>query len=47
MLAQAFVLFGAPVTWLEIIAFVLALGCVALSVYEIHWSWPLAFISST
>ena len=46
MLVEAFVLFGAPVTWLEILAFVLALACVALSVYEIHWSWPLAFISS-
>jgi nicotinamide mononucleotide transporter len=46
MLAEAFVLFGAPVTWLEILAFLLALACVALSVYEIHWSWPLAFASS-
>ena len=33
MLTEAFVLFGAPVTWLEIVAFLLALACVALSVY--------------
>ncbi len=46
MLSTAFVLFGAPVTWLEIVAFLLALACVALSVYEIHWGWPLAFVSS-
>ena len=46
MLSEAFVLFAAPVTWLEIVAFLLALACVALSVYEIHWGWPLAFVSS-
>ena len=46
MLTEAFVLFSAPVTWLEIVAFLLALACVSLSVYEIHWGWPLAFVSS-
>lgn len=46
MLDTAFTLLGAPVTWLEIVAFVLALGCVALSVLEIHWGWPLAIASS-
>ncbi len=46
MLDTAFVLFGTPVTWLEIWAFVLALACVVCNVYEIHWGWPLAIASS-
>jgi nicotinamide mononucleotide transporter len=46
MLATAFVLWGAAVTWLEIAAFALALGCVALSVLEVHWAWGLAIVSS-
>jgi nicotinamide mononucleotide transporter len=46
MLDVALVLFGAPVTWLEIVAFLLALACVVCNVYEIHWGWPLAFASS-
>lgn len=46
MLEPAFVLLGTDVSWLELVAFVLALGCVALSVLEIHWGWPLAIASS-
>ena len=46
MLESAFVLLGTEVSWLELAAFVLALGCVALSVLEIHWGWPLAIASS-
>jgi len=46
MLEAAFALFGVPVTWLEIWAFVLALACVIFNVLEIHWGWPLAFVSS-
>lgn len=46
MLATAFVLWGAAVTWLEIAAFALALGCVALSVLEVHWAWGLTIVSS-
>jgi nicotinamide mononucleotide transporter len=46
MLEPAFVLLGAAVTWLEVWAFVLALGCVAFNVLEIHWGWPLAIASS-
>lgn len=46
MFETAFVLLGAEVTWLEAIAFVLALACVALTVFEIHWGWPLAIVSS-
>jgi nicotinamide mononucleotide transporter len=34
------------ITWIEAMAFVLALACVACNVLEIHWGWPLAIISS-
>ncbi|MCU0764541.1 MAG: nicotinamide riboside transporter PnuC [Burkholderiaceae bacterium] len=46
MLEVAFTLFGAGVTWLEVAAFALALGCVVLNVLEIHWGWPLAVAAS-
>jgi nicotinamide mononucleotide transporter len=46
MLQTAFTLLGAPVTWLEAVAFALALGCVVCNVLEIHWAWPLAFAAS-
>jgi len=44
--AEAFILWGAPTTWLEVIAFALALAMVACNIREIHWGWPLAAISS-
>ena len=34
------------ITYLEAIAFVLALACVICNVLEIHWGWPLAIVSS-
>jgi nicotinamide mononucleotide transporter len=34
------------ITWIEALAFVLALACVVCNVLEIHWGWPLAIISS-
>lgn len=46
MLEVAFTLFGAAVTWLEVTAFALALGCVVFNVLEIHWAWPLAIAAS-
>lgn len=46
MLDIAFSLLGTPVTWLELLAFVLALACVVCNVLEIHWGWPLAFSAS-
>lgn len=46
MLEVAFTLFGLGVTWLEVIAFALALGCVVLNVLEVHWAWPLAIAAS-
>ena len=46
MLATAFTLLGTAVTWLEVIAFVLALANIACNVFEIHWGWPLTIIAS-
>ncbi|MEK9720128.1 MAG: nicotinamide riboside transporter PnuC [Quisquiliibacterium sp.] len=46
MLESAFELLGSQVTWLELLAFIGALGCVILSVLEIHWGWLLAIVSS-
>ncbi len=46
MLNTAFTLFGAAVTWLEVIAFVLALANIACNVYEVHWGWPLSIVAS-
>jgi nicotinamide mononucleotide transporter len=46
LFANAFALWGANTTWLEIIAFVLALAMVGCNIREIHWGWPLAAISS-
>ena len=42
----AFVLWGAPSSWLELLAFVLALAMVGCNMFEIHWGWPLAIVSS-
>lgn len=46
LFAAAFTLWGAPTTWLEVIAFALALAMVACNIRVIHWGWPLAAISS-
>ena len=46
MLATAFTLLGTAVTWLEVIAFVLALANIACNVFEIHWGWPLTIVAS-
>ncbi|RZL45767.1 MAG: nicotinamide riboside transporter PnuC [Variovorax sp.] len=44
--APAFVLWGMPTTWLEVVAAVLALAMVGCNMREIHWGWPLAIVSS-
>ena len=44
--ATAFSLWGSPTTWLEIVAFILALGMVGFNIRELHWGWPLAVVSS-
>lgn len=46
MLETAFTLFATPVTWLEIVAFVLALANIMCNVAEIHWGWPLTVLAS-
>jgi nicotinamide mononucleotide transporter len=46
MLETAFTLLGSAVTWLEAIAFVLALANIACNVFEIHWGWPLTIVAS-
>ncbi|MEZ5726939.1 MAG: nicotinamide riboside transporter PnuC [Burkholderiaceae bacterium] len=46
MFETLFTVLGTPVTTLEVLAFVLALACVALNIFEIHWAWPLAIASS-
>lgn len=44
--ATAFVLWASPVSWLELVAAVLALAMVGCNMREIHWGWPLAILSS-
>lgn len=46
MFEPAFTFLGTAVTWLEVVAFVLALANIVCNVREIHWAWPLAFIAS-
>lgn len=46
LLAPAFTLWGGPVTWLEIAAFVLALAMVAANLRVHPAGWPLAIASS-
>lgn len=46
MLGTAFTLLGTAVTWLEVIAFALALANIACNVFEIHWGWPLTIVAS-
>jgi nicotinamide mononucleotide transporter len=46
MFDTAFTLINTPVTWLEVIAFVLALANISCNVAEIHWGWPLTLAAS-
>ncbi|MEP7057739.1 MAG: nicotinamide riboside transporter PnuC [Caldimonas sp.] len=46
LFATAFALWGAPVTWLEVVAFVLALATVAMNIRVNPIGWPLAIASS-
>ena len=47
VLAEAFTLWGSPVTWLEIAAFALSLAMVLCNMRVNPWGWPLAIASST
>jgi nicotinamide mononucleotide transporter len=46
LFAEAFTLWGAPVTRLELIAFALALAMVGCNIRVNPWGWPLAMLSS-
>jgi nicotinamide mononucleotide transporter len=46
LFASAFVLWGAPVTWLEILAFALAVAMVVCNIRVNVLGWPLAIASS-
>lgn len=46
LLASAFTLWGSPITWLEIVAFVLALWMVVCNMRVNPLGWPLAITSS-
>jgi nicotinamide mononucleotide transporter len=46
LFAAAFTLWGSPVTWLEIVAFVLAIVMVVCNIRVNPLAWPLAIVSS-
>ncbi len=46
LFAAAFTLWGAPITWLEIVAFVLAVAMVIFNIRVDPLGWPLAIVSS-
>jgi|SRR4051812_31630948 nicotinamide mononucleotide transporter len=46
LFAAAFKLWGSPVTWVEIAAFVLSVAMVVLNIRVNAWAWPLAIVSS-
>jgi nicotinamide mononucleotide transporter len=46
LFAPAFSLWGAPVSWLEVVAFALALGTVLMNIRVNPLGWPLAIVSS-
>ncbi len=46
LLAPALTLWGSPVTWIEIVAFVLSLAMVACNIRVNATAWPLAIIAS-
>ncbi len=44
--SPAFLLFGLPASWAELIGSVLGVAMVMCNIRQIHWGWPLAFASS-
>ncbi len=46
LLAPAFVVWGSPITWIEIIAFVLSLAMVVCNMRVNPIAWPLAIVAS-
>ena len=46
LLASAFTLWGSPITWLEIVAFVMSIAMVLCNFRVNPWAWPLAIVAS-
>ena len=46
MFGTAFNWWGSAVTWLEVLAFLLAFACVVCNILENPWGWPMAVVSS-
>ena len=46
LLASAFVAWGSPVTWLELVAFALSIAMVVLNIRVDPLGWPLAIVAS-
>jgi nicotinamide mononucleotide transporter len=46
LLGEAFLVFGAPVTWLELVAFALSVAMVVLNIRVDPLGWPLAIAAS-
>ncbi len=44
--SPVFTLLGSPASWAELIGAVLGIAMVICNIKEIHWGWPLAFVSS-
>jgi nicotinamide mononucleotide transporter len=44
--STAFILLGSPATWAELLGAVLGIVMVVCNIRQIHWGWPLAFLSS-
>jgi nicotinamide mononucleotide transporter len=46
LFVPAFTAWGSSVTWLEVVAFVLAIAMVVFNIRVNPWGWPLAIVSS-
>ena len=46
LFAAAFTLWGSPVTWLEIVAFAIAVAMVLFNIRVDPLGWPLAIVAS-
>lgn len=44
--APAFSLFGLAASWAELVGAILGIAMVICNIRQIHWGWPLAFVSS-
>lgn len=44
--SPVFMLFGSPASWAEVLGALLGIAMVVCNIRQIHWGWPLAFVSS-